>query len=371
MAQFYIPDVVSDDEIELTFKPSGYNKLIEELFRTRTERDTAIADKANADRRIGELIEQGQIQDDKLTKAQERISELTEQSANADEQVITLTEQLRLATNRINELVAQGPTPAPAPDGDSVWPDEPPFSFEGLAAYTIEKGQEEPSKEQYTRVREALIWAWDKKLGVNAWRGHLNLDEVKEHLKAAPGLGNLPQLGQRLKMHFIADTVDVVVKSTDNPTLKIYLEGLEKLKARALVFNDADQYPLFDLQLMLERVRAISKLPIILSLRGSANVATYKKLGPGIYVEIQTFGNVSEMKNTFLPKAADVDLFCLAAFKALTAAQLKAIYDTVLTARQKPKGIFFYTDTAVDWPAMPQAEVDILKSFVTRWRAAV
>lgn len=383
MTQIFLPDDITDADVALTFTPSGYQKIVALLFQTRTERDTALAEKTNADRRISELIEQGQLKDDQLAKANARVTELTEQAASADEQVLQLNEQLKLATDRVNDQAReierlQKQPPAPAPDGDDVWPDEPPFSVVGCAAFTVEKGQEAPDKAQYTRVREALAWAWDKKIGIKAWRGHLNLGEVKDHLgedeagrEVAPPLGNLIEFGRLLRMHFIADTVDVVIKNVDNDTLKWYLQSLETLKARAIVLNDADQYGLDGVKEMIDRARLFTNLPIILSLRGTADVAAFKALGKDVYVEIQSFGSLSELKNTFLKKAAIVDFFCFSAFKALTTSQLKAIYDAVLASPIKPKAFFFYTDRADDWPTMPQAEVDVLKSFVIRWRATL
>lgn len=318
------------------------------LFQTRTERDTALAEKTKADRRI---------------------SELTEQAASADVQVLQLNEQLRLATVRIQELIVQQPFQSPS--NDDVWPNEPPFSVSGHAAFTVEKGHGLPSTTIYKAVSEALFWAWDKRIGIDVWRGFLNYDEVMEHLKPAPQYGDLVSLGRMLHMHFVADTVDAVMIEVDLPELKRYLEGLEKLKARAIVFNDADQYGLEGVQLLIDLARLYTDLPIILSLRGSADVEAYRSLGKEIYIEIQTFGTVSEMKNTFLKKAKVVDIFCLGAFKAMTAAQLKALYDTVLAADAMPRSFYFYCDLPEDWPAMPQAEVDVLKSFVTRWRGTL
>jgi hypothetical protein len=364
--QFYIPDSLTAGEAAFIFTADGYGKIMAELFQTRMERDTAQGNLETANGLVGEL--QGQ-----LNAETARANAADERAANADRHAQTLNDQLKMATDRVTELAklleeAQKPTPS---NGDDVWPDEPPFSIEGLAAFTVEKGQEAPDKAQYTRVREALFWAWDKKLKINAWRGHLNIGEVRDHLKDAPPLGHLPNFGRRLKMHFIADTVDVVVKSVDNTTLQWYLQSLEdKLKACAFVLNDADQYGIEGAQHMIERMRQFTQLPIILSLRGTANVAAYKALGENVFIEIQTFGKPDEMKNTFLPKAPIVDFFCFPAFKAMTAQQLKTIYDIVLAAKVMPKAFFFYTDAADDWPAMPQTEVDVLRNFVTRWKSA-
>lgn len=325
------------------------------------------------DRAIGErnaALEAEKIANENTRKSDEALLKTNSALTAANSAIANLNAEVRALNAKL--LEAQKPPvvvpPPTTPTPGDVWPDEPAFTLEGLAALTVEKGQDDPSQAQYDAVRNALTWARAKGLAFKAWRGFLNPGEVFSHLHPNVGaygkFGNLIQFGRERRFSFIADTVDQVVTTLKDPELKVYLEGLETLKARALVFNDADQYPLSDLKTMILRVRAFSKLPIIASLRATADIALYRNLG--LIIEIQTFGNLSELK-TFLAKP--VDIFCFEARQPVTEAQLKAIYDTILASTIKPKAYFLYTDKALDWPGTPAGEVAILKNFIDRWKA--
>lgn len=229
-----------------------------------------------------------------------------------------------------------------------------------VAALTIEKGDNEPSDEQYATVRHVLMQA--ASMGFNTWRGFFNLDEVREHLNMEPGDPNhLPQFGRTRGLEFIADTIDVVIPRLNDADLSAYIKGLETMGARAVVFNDADQYSIETLEKMVGRFRVISDLPVIASLRASANIRMYTMFD---YVEAQTFGTASELPN-FL--ALPFDLFCLDARETMTAATLNERGEIMLAAQ--PQAFFYYASQAEDWLAMPAEEAAAIKGIIERWKS--
>jgi hypothetical protein len=228
-----------------------------------------------------------------------------------------------------------------------------------VAALTIEKGDNEPSDEQYATIRNVLMQA--SSMGFNTWRGFFNPHEVRSHMNMEAGDPNhLPHFGRSTGLVFIADTVDAVIPQLNDADLSAYIKGLEAMGAMALVFNDADQYPIEALENMVGRVRVLSDLPIIASLRASANIAGYAMFD---YVEAQTFGTTNELLDFLV---LPFDLYCLDARETMTAATLRERGEMILAAN--PKAFFYYAAEAGDWLAMPAEEADAIESIIERWK---
>ena len=153
----------------------------------------------------------------------------------------------------------------------------------------------------------------------------LNIEEVKEHLRnIGDGKNNLVRYAKSLNLRYGADSVDVIVARTpeapDEPILTPYFEGLIKLGAEFVIFNDADgviketglrRYPPDMLRKMVTRVRVALRnhqnIPIVASLTANADPATYKALGFDL-VEAQTFGSTANLKS-FLERGFDI--YCI------------------------------------------------------------
>lgn len=267
-----------------------------------------------------------------------------------------------------------------------------------LAGITIENGNSEPNAAQYALVRATLKQAAE--MGFNAARWFMNEAEVKKHLTLVNATtDHLPNYARSLGMTYIADTVDSVVWSTlkeiDNPKsspaenakslqdLRVYLEGLMKLGARAFVVNDANQYrdnknadgsPLYPagtLERIVSRIRAVTPdMPLIASLTGNADIVSYRIMpgdskevaaGKFNFVEAQTFGKPGELPG-FLGKPFDA--FVFDGRKGVTEAYLRAVQPMILAAN--PDAFFWYPTLASDWQTMP-AQVAIIKDTVQAW----
>jgi hypothetical protein len=244
-----------------------------------------------------------------------------------------------------------------------------------FAGMTVEKGRASPSAALYAQVKTALRWG--RSQGLDTWRGFFNPQEVLDHLKETPPLGNLPEYGRAIGFqHWIADTIDRILqlipvdaKDPSDSKLKAYMDGLEKMGAEGVMINDANRKPSADdpgitfeeLKAMIARLRHVAPtMPIFVSLLGSADVSLYMALG--VWVEIQTFGSVSEL-GMFLKKPV---IMCLDLRKPLSAAELKTRADLAL--KTAPKHFFFYADEVYDYDAMPDSEDAVIREFVTAWK---
>jgi hypothetical protein len=209
-------------------------------------------------------------------------------------------------------------------------------------------------------VRNVLLLA--KGMGFNAWRGFFNPDEVREsHVLPSTHDDHLPAFGRRLGLEFIADTVDAVMPDLDDAQLRSYLKGLEGMGARAVVFNDANQYETLDLIKWTERVRAVlPNMPIIASLQGSAKIQGYPMFD---LFEAQTFGKPDELK-TFFGRAFNI--FCLDARKGMSAVDITTRGAIIL--EKKPKAFFYYADTASDWLNMTLDKQGAIRGIIKDWK---
>lgn len=285
---------------------------------------------------------------------------LNETVANLSAKLLSLSKENDLLKSEIERLKLQ-PT---APIVDRVTR----TSLPRIAGFTIEKGKSSPSATLYTQVKTAMKWGAG--MGLNYWRGFFNPTEVAQHigLKAST-LGHLPDYGRSLGLRFIADTIDTVLKlipaSAQDPNetaLKGYMDGLAKMGAEGVYFNDADNRAIDLLKADVERLRKVApEMPIFVSLMGSANVDAYKAIVD--HVEIQTFGTLADLTR-FLQR--DV-IMCLDVRSPLTAADLKARAETAL--KTPPKAFFLYADLPTDYDAMPDTEDAVIRDFVTRWKA--
>lgn len=245
-----------------------------------------------------------------------------------------------------------------------------------FAGFTIEKGRSAPTAALYSQVKTALRWG--RAGDLDMWRGFFNPQEVIDHLKATPPLGNLPEYGRSIGyQHWIADTIDRILqlipydpRDPADTKLKAYMDGLEKMGAEGVMVNDANRKPSADdpgitfeqLKGIIARLTNVApNMPIFVSLLGSADVSLYTALG--VWVEIQTFGSVSEL-GTFLKKPV---IMCLDLRRPLSAADLKTRAD--LTLKMPPKQFFFYADEVYDYDAMPDAEDAVIREFVQKWKA--
>lgn len=315
-----------------------------------------------------------------LTAANTQIETLTSDALKAQEKIRVLNEQVINLKKQLADAI-KPPVVVPPPPTKTLAPLISKTEISNLRALTIENGDDEPDTDQYTLMRNVLTKAHGMKF--NAARWFMNALEIANHAKLRDtDINHLPGFARSLGIAYIADTVDSEVwrtfKIEDDPrktatekakaiaSLKVYLEGLVTLGAKAFVVNDANTYrdgknkdgtPLFPaktLERIVGRIRSITPtIPIIASLTGNAVIASYKIMpgdakevaaGKFDFVEAQTFGKVEELKGFF---DNGFDVYCLDARTGMSEVDITTRGAVILAA--KPKAAFYYADLAKDW----------------------
>jgi hypothetical protein len=333
----------------------------DDLLKAEMEYETIKSERDGLDRQLAEmtLLRNQALTERNAAQAAEQSAkgELTRANAALAESVVLV--------QKLTDELAKRPLPTlPTLPGKITRTTLP-----RIAGFTIAKDKSSPTATLYSQVKTAMRWG--QSMGLNYWRGFFNATEVAQHigLKAST-LGNLPEYGRSLGLGFIADTIDNAgVQALDDTTFNMYIDGLLKMGAEGVYFNDADRLPIDTLKSMVARVRSASQeTPIFASLMGSANIDLYKNLADDrgikydIHVEIQTFGTTGELTN-FLKK--DV-IMCLDLRKPLTVTDLKARADIALS--NPPRQFFLYADLPTDYDAMPDDEDAVIRAWVSAWK---
>lgn len=242
-----------------------------------------------------------------------------------------------------------------------------------VAGVAIPKGNA-PSAAQDQNARDMMLMA--SLMGLNAWRGFFNLNEVKAHAAMLENNPNhLPGYGRRLGLTFFADTLNNPAVNYSDPDLKVYMEGLRKMAGAGPFigyFDDANQYrevknadgtlkyPKGTLERLVTRIRQYAPdIILVASLTANAAIGEYKPLFD--FVEAQTFGKIGELPG-FLDRKFDV--FCLDARKEISADYLAQAAEILVS--KNPRSIFYYVTSITDWKNMP-GQLLLIKQNVTRW----
>lgn len=371
-----ITELIIDPNTTITLPGATIVRLLDKLRESNSQRDTY---KLTAD------------------AASEQVEMLTTEAAAAHNEVLALRAQVTGLEKALKEAtkppvtvppVVIPPTPPIIPNPIPTKPTISKTEITGLAALTIENGDDEPGLDQYALMRKVLTQAADMKF--NAGRWFMNAFEVAKHqtLKETDE-NHLPGFAMALGITYIADTVDSEVwrvlkiesdlkktseeKAKATAGLKAYLEGLAKLGAKAFVVNDANQYremkaldgtllyPSGTLERIVERIRAITpNMPLIASLTASATIGEYPMFD---FFEAQTFGTPDHVRQ-FL--ARPFDIFCLDARRQMSAVDITTRAAIILAA--KPKAFFYYTDRASDWANMPLDKVSAIRRMIEAWK---
>jgi hypothetical protein len=231
-----------------------------------------------------------------------------------------------------------------------------------------------PSITQDQNARDMMLIA--SLMGLNAWRGFFNLQEIVKHAAMSEtNTNHLPGFGRRLGLTFIADTMNNHAVNLNDTDLKICLDGLRKMSGTgpfAGVFDDANQYretrntdgtlkyPAGTLERLVGRIRHFAPdMILIASLTANATIGEYKPLFD--FVEAQTFGTIRELP-VFLGRFFDV--YCLDGRKEISVEYLTQAIEIV--ASKPPKNLFFYVSAITDWKNMA-SQIPLMRTLVQRW----
>ena len=334
------------DSATITLIKPDFDALVTGLESAQTDRDFYINEASLALDELERLRPQLVDLNGRIGDLTAEVGSLKTQAVLRDNMVITLNAEIARLKGTLP------PTPARLTRTSSP----------RLYGVTIEKSKTSPSKALYDTVKTAMQWA--KRLGFDTWRGFFNPQEVRDHLKATPPLGNLVAYGKAQGLRFLADTLDTILKQLPSDVdLKAYMDGLIALGCEGVYINDADQYTLEVLRGYVARLRtAAPEMPIFVSLRASANVSLYKEMVD--YVEIQTFGTTAELARFLaLDDALAFKLvMCLDARAPMTVTDFAQRAAVIL--KNAPEAFFYYADQPGDYEAQPDEEDVILKGLL-------
>lgn len=246
-----------------------------------------------------------------------------------------------------------------------------------VAGYCITLGENAPSAGVDATARNLIVMG--EGMGMNCVRFYRNPDEVRADVKRTPDdLRNLYSFSRKHGMVVVADTVDSVVLELNDTELKDYADGIKKLGAVLVVFNDANQfrgnrkdgtpYPAGTLEKMVARWRAVSDLPIMASVTAGAKIEDYKPLFD--FVEAQTFGKPAEL-DQFLDRGFDA--YCLDGQASASLDYLRKAHDIIL--KDNPVAVWWYSawDEKTLWTSMldktPLIE-KTMKALTAQWSKA-
>lgn len=232
------------------------------------------------------------------------------------------------------------------------------------AGFTIEHSKKAPSPAESALARQAMDWG--KGIGLDMFRIFLNPSEARTmSTMSADNPEHFIAYGRKIGLRWMADTLDTIAGLLPTPdALKAYCDQLTAMGCEGFYINDADRktLPFEQLRALITRLRtAAPQMPIFVSLLGSANLDLYKSVAD--YVEIQTFGTLSELA-TFLKRGA---IPCLDLRKPMTVSDLKARAE--VTLRFPPPALYFYADLVTDYAQMAADENAVIRDFVKAWKA--
>lgn len=285
----------------------------------------------------------------------------------------------------------QPPLPAPeVPPVDPeaqppVLPDEPgavPFNIEGHVLCCIVKDNK-PSLTQDNMTRQVISIA--AAMGCTGWTGFLNEQEVLEHLENIdhPTV-NLIKYGADRGLIFGADTVNAMLRvipwTEEDERFKAYFDGLVKLGARFVIWNDVDGeedgrrvYSPVAIAAGMGRIRAAlkaagaPKMPIVASLTAAAKPDFYRSEYGFDYVEMQTFGNLRELRG-FMDDLFDV--YALDAQDGYSVSQIQEARPYIVKGAAHALRLYAGFDyDGTDWRRMPE-QVKEHTETIRRWREA-
>lgn len=241
-----------------------------------------------------------------------------------------------------------------------------------VAGIAIPKGNAPSASQDQNARLLMLLWSM---MGGNAWRGFMNLQEIKAHTTMLDNnVNHLPGFGRRLGLTFIADTLNNHAVNLSDGDLRIALDGLRKMSGTDKFigyFDDANQYrdetkyPKGTLERLVKRIRSIAPdIILVASLTANATINDYKNPDTLFdFVEAQTFGKIGELP-VFLERSFDV--FCLDGRKEISIDYLAKSIDIV--GELNPRNIFYYITAITDWQNIPD-KLPFIKQIVTRWMA--
>lgn len=307
--------------------------------------------------------------DDLVIAVQALVTEngnLKRERATQDNEIVQLQKSITTLTAQIAELTKPQPPEIEPPDMPDTQPIitptdpvavKPTEKLSGLG-FTITLGLVAPSLEVDTAAGELMRMG--AKMGFEWTRFFRNKEELSNDIWRKPDdPRNLYALALQLGLKVAADTIDVIALRLTDSELDKYLDYIETMGAKLLVFNDANQYreaknadgspkyPPGTLERLVERVRKRSKLPLMASLTATAALGAYTMFD---YTEAQCFGRIGELDD-FLKRPFDA--FCLEGRASASLDYLMKAHDILL--QFKPSFAWWYTafDKQTDWRTMP------------------